>query len=465
MSRNRPLDFEDSCFCGGSKKHRKSGKDLLLVGKAEMSDNFVKNYSEVQGGDPVQRTFGQWLKWHFLRGTRPGGKIDHPGRKWTVKAFAETVGVADRTIRYWLRDEHLPPDTETIERVLFGNIETTKGADTYAGWRLELRHAHAKSRAKGGEGVLLRVRPELRPGHSPEGDTACIPRFPNYTRHQIVGGRTSNSVTSSLIVRNKRNNLRRTKNIITTEFKRSNAIFTVSGQQTLIVIDRDRALFGFRNLVCGLHKISDEDEKERILIWILKRWNQESKEELDKLRYENVQSLIWRFKALTAYFGDPEAKATWEWLKSRAAVVAIQEASRSRFDLSQNILFGAVPNKWAPLLEFRRLYGDNLSHVDKATYTVFLRSSVNSSSNVSEDHHLRYFGHAKISADGDEVRGAELPSPGRDYDQAFGIVHAAATHFLKLGSAEERLSEGEEANERLRILGCSLMRIEEFVNL
>jgi hypothetical protein len=71
-----------------------------------------------------------------------------------LKVFSERVGVADRTVRYWLSDEHLPPDTETIERVLFGNEETIKGADIYAEWRLDLRHASAKSSAKGGEDIV-----------------------------------------------------------------------------------------------------------------------------------------------------------------------------------------------------------------------------------------------------------------------------------------------------------------------
>ena len=84
-------------------------------------------------------TFGQLLDWHLLRGTRPGGKIDHPGRRWSVKGFAEAVGCGDRTVRYWLRDEHLPPEIETVERVLFG---TGTG---YPEWRLKLRRAHATS--------------------------------------------------------------------------------------------------------------------------------------------------------------------------------------------------------------------------------------------------------------------------------------------------------------------------------
>ena len=364
-------------------------------------------------------SFGELLRWHFLRGTRPAGKIDHPGRKWTVEVFAAKVGVGDRTIRYWLRNEHLPPDIETIERVLFGNIETIKGADIYAEWRLELRQAHAKSSDKGGGEAKKR-----------------------------------NSLS-----------LRRTENIIMTEFKKSNAIFTVSSEQTLIVAARDKTFFDFKNLICGLYKIDDEDEKQRILVWILKRWNPGPIEVTDKLRYENVQSLILRFKALSGYFRE---QATWEWLKSRA-VVAIQDAPHR---LSQHILFGEVPNKWMRLLEFNRLYGDDLSRVGRASYTVFLRFSVNSPSKkdlgrTDKEYHLRYFGHAKIPADGEdsEVRGAELPSPGRHYDQAFAIVHAAATHFLKLGSREEDPNKGKDAEGKLRVLGFSLMRVADFVNL
>jgi hypothetical protein len=437
-----------------------------------MSNNFINYYKDIRV-DRAQWTFGQLLHWHFLRGTRPGGNIDHPGRKWAVKAFAEKVGVSDRTIRYWLRNEHLPPDTETIERILLGNIETIKGVDTYAEWRLELRHAHAKSSAKGGEDVSGNdgVKPEARPGSMPQGDIARTPLFPSYMRRRIVSGRTSNSVKSSLLPGKSSNDLKMSTNIITKEFRKADAIFTVSSQQTLIVTTRDRALFGFKNLLCDLHKIDDQDQKKRILIWILKGWNQESNEVINKLRYENVQSLILRFKALTAYFSDPEAKATWEWLKSRA-VVAIQETPHSRFDLSQNILIGAVPNRWAQLLELRRLYGDDLSHVDRANYTVFLRCSADDPPkkdlrNMGEQYHLRYFGNAKISANGKdpEMRGAKLPSPGRDYDRAFGIVHAAATYLLKLGSTQVGPNKGKEADEELRVLGFSLMRAEEFVNL
>jgi hypothetical protein len=113
-----------------------------------------------QAVDRAQSTFGQLLDWHLLRGTRPGGKIDHPGRKWSAKAFAEAVGFGDRTIRYWLRNEHLPPETETIERVLFGNDAC------YAEWRLELRHAHARSWAAKSDEVAPALSKDHAEGRS-----------------------------------------------------------------------------------------------------------------------------------------------------------------------------------------------------------------------------------------------------------------------------------------------------------
>ena len=92
-----------------------------------------------------QWTLGQALKWHFKRGTRPGGAIDRPGPRWTAKTFAEATKVTDRTIRNWLADKNLPVEIETIERVLFGPIPSEGREDRYAAWRAELRDAHERS--------------------------------------------------------------------------------------------------------------------------------------------------------------------------------------------------------------------------------------------------------------------------------------------------------------------------------
>jgi hypothetical protein len=87
----------------------------------------------------AQWSFGQLLTWHLMRGTRPGGTLEIPGRRWSNSAFADATGLNNRTIRYWLTDQHLPPETETIERILFENDIC------YAEWRLELREKHERS--------------------------------------------------------------------------------------------------------------------------------------------------------------------------------------------------------------------------------------------------------------------------------------------------------------------------------
>src|SRR5215475_8519673 len=87
----------------------------------------------------AQWSFGHLLAWHLRRGTRPGGRVDRPGRQWGTKPFAGAVGRDDRTVRYWLKDQHPPQDIESIEQALFGNDAA------YAEWRLELRQAHARS--------------------------------------------------------------------------------------------------------------------------------------------------------------------------------------------------------------------------------------------------------------------------------------------------------------------------------
>jgi class 3 adenylate cyclase/tetratricopeptide (TPR) repeat protein len=101
------------------------------------------------------KSFGQLLGWHLLRGTRPSAPRNRAGRRWGTKEFAAAVGVSDRTVRFWLKDQHLPPEIETIERVLFG-----RDLSSHAEWRLELRHAHAATERQKGDTQLQGREPE-----------------------------------------------------------------------------------------------------------------------------------------------------------------------------------------------------------------------------------------------------------------------------------------------------------------
>jgi hypothetical protein len=73
-----------------------AGNGLLLIG------NGRKGPAMLDSGR-ARWSFGRLLDWHFIHGTRRGDI----GKPWTTKTFADAVGLGDRTVRYWLRDEHL----------------------------------------------------------------------------------------------------------------------------------------------------------------------------------------------------------------------------------------------------------------------------------------------------------------------------------------------------------------------
>jgi hypothetical protein len=108
-----------------------------MVGNQGKADGMTAISRKRQAGR-AGKSFGQLLGWHLLRGTRPGAQRNRAGRRWGMKEFAAAVGVSDRTVRFWLQDQHLPPEIETIERALFG-----RDLSSDVKWRIELRHAHA----------------------------------------------------------------------------------------------------------------------------------------------------------------------------------------------------------------------------------------------------------------------------------------------------------------------------------
>ena len=108
-----------------------------------------------QQPERADNSFGELLGWHLLRGTRPGARKNRAGRRWGTKEFAAAVGMSDRTVRFWLKDQHLPPEIETIERVLFG-----RDLSSHEEWRLALRHAHAALWRRKSDTAVQRREPE-----------------------------------------------------------------------------------------------------------------------------------------------------------------------------------------------------------------------------------------------------------------------------------------------------------------
>lgn len=73
------------------------------------------------------------------------------GKRWGTKEFAEAVGRTPRTVNNWLINTHLGPDTDSIERALFGDDPTH-----CAEWRVALRFAHHASASPVLDNKLIR---------------------------------------------------------------------------------------------------------------------------------------------------------------------------------------------------------------------------------------------------------------------------------------------------------------------
>jgi hypothetical protein len=268
--------------------------------------------------------------------------------------------------------------------------------------------------------------------------------------------------------------------LITAEFQKSVALFTVGAGQTHLVPRPELALIGFRDVIDRLRALDEPDRQRRILIWTLDLGRQDIEDPESGLRFINVQALITRFKALQL-FKEAETEARWNWLQSRTIIVLHDTRSGRpdvpwlpRFD-PHHVLFSAIPPRWAGSPEFQTLYGTERLH--ETTYTIFLRNSAESAVARGElsneqNYELRYFGHALLKfdeRDSPQRRGLQLNAPGRSYVEALGTVFGAAARILGLPSTSGELTiDGMRINlahatEKLRHHGFLLLRLDEFM--
>jgi hypothetical protein len=266
-----------------------------------------------------------------------------------------------------------------------------------------------------------------------------------------------------------------TAKLIAAEFQESDALFTISSERTLIVADPTQALIGFRDLFTSLFTIDRDDNRMRILVWILDLGTLEFENYEARLRFLNVDSLISRFAALKV-FKDQRAEARWNWLRSRTVIVlhdshaAGHQVARFPAIAAHHFLFDAVPSSWAKSTEYRTLYGSQFERLEERTYTIFLSRSVEDSAEDMKSYSIRYFAHAQFMPDGKDnrqVRGLELPSPGRDYEIAFETVYEAALHVLGMSAHLTRrsINDPKDAVGALSRHGFLLLRLDEFVDL
>jgi hypothetical protein len=283
-----------------------------------------------------------------------------------------------------------------------------------------------------------------------------------------------------------------TARLIRTEFEKSDALFTVSSGQTLIVPkDPKLALKGFRDLITELWLVEMNEKKGRFLAWILDAtiWGWEEKDWASRLRFMNVHALITRFKALKE-FPDRHADANerWSWLQSNSVIIIygirprIAEGPKSHIEPEllqlqhQYVLINQVPDEWDKSTRFLALYGSQKERKDQASYSIFVNKatedeSSQSSSALDQELEFRYFAQAQLAAEDNESepaqpRSLELPDPGWSYELAYKFVYAAAMHFLSSRKASKQHTKfGAAAVDGLHQLGFSLLSPDEFIKL
>jgi len=279
-----------------------------------------------------------------------------------------------------------------------------------------------------------------------------------------------------------------TFDLLANEFKEAAALFQVSGGQTVLFAQADKALSGFKDAIDRLWAVDKIDALERILIWTVDLGRQDFEDSESLTRFWNVQVLAARFKALKL-FKESITEVRWNWLQSRTVIVLHDTRSvrpevprLPAFD-PHHVLFNAIPPRWAGSPEFLELYGHE--RLQQTNYLIFLKRPVEEFpettkrlSNISSPEHqsygLRYFGNAlfKSSEKGEpEMRGLGLKAPGWSYVEALGTTYLAAAQMLGLRNTPTELSidgmkiDSKHATEKLRHHGFRLLSLSEFLKL
>jgi hypothetical protein len=86
--------------------------------------------------------FAELLRWHLRHGTRPDGTPGILGRPWTIKGFADEIGVPHDTFRRWLSGARCPKYTIRIELGFFGS------GLQWEACRRQLRAAHEATQSR-----------------------------------------------------------------------------------------------------------------------------------------------------------------------------------------------------------------------------------------------------------------------------------------------------------------------------
>ena len=276
------------------------------------------------------------------------------------------------------------------------------------------------------------------------------------------------------------------------QYRRCAALVTFSSHQTIVAPDPPSAIRGFRDVLHTLWRSKNKADADPLLIWVVDRGSRSMEDPYALWRFWNTRTLATQFHALSQ-FSDYEGPERWRWLTGQTVIVVgsvghdgvselyVDDVPPPRQLLpslhAEHVMIGEIPRIWAGDPNFQQLYGRKLEGLDSGVYTAFLSQGEENTDKSQVGYmRIRYDGYVDpkklkgpkpTSTDSDSAIGAELPSPGPWYDNAFQIVYGAACFRLKKDwrNRPQIISSAEEAFAHLRHLGFAILTLEEFLNM
>jgi hypothetical protein len=244
----------------------------------------------------------------------------------------------------------------------------------------------------------------------------------------------------------------------------------------------------------------DEAARSRLLIWVIDLGSRQVEDEGAFEDYLNAGSLALHFAAFANFSSAHDQEETgigpiglrlsiaddqkrldrWRWILEHAAIVvrvrgnrdleamyAEEDAPLKAMRLqdiglsAEHLLPRTVPYGWAKALE--GFYQTAIEDLAEASLLVTHKKSGGESTDL---HYLAVAqstngtSHTVPQDDASSFIATDLPSPGRDYDDAFRLVHLAASY--RLASRDSKPDE-QIAMAFLQSLGFQVLRLNDFI--
>ena len=274
-------------------------------------------------------------------------------------------------------------------------------------------------------------------------------------------------------------------------FRDSDSLMTISRARTVIGSDPTAAMVGFHNLMLNLYEIDQQDNRNRVLIWVIDMALRNDKDAARAAIY-NVHFLAAQFRAI-ALIQRGGRRQLYDWLQRNVCVI-VGSLSRKEIDQiyqseevelstevpdlpwfqSDRLFIESVPGRWLDTpgsAAFGRSIGDLWR---TPTITAHLKLDdweLDHSMELDVRRNLRYFFHSEVSPRSQDVneplvRCIPLPEPGSRWSDAYRLAIQASFGRIKR-KEDERLSPVRtlEALSVLRSQHFAALRLDEFLEL